>query len=874
MGKLLILAAFGLLATGCGGGTDDSDNSGEARFLTADVRGVSATLGPETGVPVPPGGAAGSGAAADDARGEIFRAIEEADLYRVSGDLLYLLSSYRGLTIVDLAPLQLVAELPLPGMPLELYLRVGRAFVLLADLQGATQLLEVSVSDPARPDIAHAATMTGAYLTSRLIGDVLYSVTDTGIRSFRVDAAPFTSGSSQELATAAGFAHASGSSIFIADSGADVGNPSEGGTTITLVDVSDPNGTIELRGDIALPGYVNDDQKINFGGGVLRVVTHDWTDSGLSRLFTIDVTNPDAPAVLASLELARGEQLFATQFTENRAYLVTFEQVDPLWVIDLSDPARPTIAGELVVPGYSTQMVADGDQLVTIGLDPERDWQASVSLFDVSNPAAPAMLDREPLGDSSSSALWERKAFGVYPNLVLAPRWDGLAVIDRAAGSLALRGIVDVAGGAVRGFPHGTEIAAVGSEEVVLAADTATLEVTGRVTIAENVVDVGRLADGTLLRLVQTGNHARLNGAELELWAESMYPYGDSAAIVGWDADGRAAYVVSFEQNSPAASARLNLNATSLPGGGAIPVGAAEPDFVGGGAAQVMPAFAGPQTLLTSSGKLAIRGLPVGNPYVFGEGEPTDGVIVIDIPAAALGRGVMVRDAAITGFVSDGAALAFTMATPAGQDDLDRPLLQHDYVRIDLDSGSMTEAIGVPGYVVATAGRDLVTVEDEWEDDWSVSSQVVVARVGSGTVEVLDTLTLPKGAFDLRAAGATLFFSTGGGVFVDSLIGTVGSDAGLPELHIGTVRLGAALEFGAEVSGGDAFRTLLLPEDGAALVSRDGLIVEHWNLAGSAAELSWDATLASYPLRAHADTMNPGEFLLALGYAGDVSLPD
>ncbi|MGH8135801.1 MAG: beta-propeller domain-containing protein, partial [Steroidobacteraceae bacterium] len=751
MRKLLILSVVSLLAVGCSsGGGDDSGRSGDASFLTADVHGLSAGLSPGAGIPGPPGGSADFGVVADAAREEIVRAIEEADLYRVSGDLLYLLSAYRGLTIVNLSQLELLGRLPLQGVPLEMYLRGGRAFVLLADLQGATQLLEAAIADPTQPAISGTETMTGAYRTSRLIGDVLYAVTDQEVRSFRVDATPFSPGSSLALGEIASFAHATSSFIFISGSNAD------NGTTIRLVDISDPAGAMALRGALDLPGYLGDDQKLNFGGGVLRVVTHDWTDSGLSRLFTIDVSDPDAPAVLATLDLARGEQLFATQFTEDRAYLVTFEQVDPLWVIDLSDPARPVIAGELVVPGYSTQMVADGTQLVTIGVDPDLGWQTTISLFDVSNPAAPALLDREELGDSSSSALWERKAFAVYPNQILVPRWDGLAVVDRAADSLAPRGVIEVAGGALRGFPHGAGIVAVGAEEVVMA-DALTLNLIGRVTIAENVVDVGRLADGTLLRLVQAGNHARLGGAEVELWAEALYSYGNAAAIVGWDAAGRAAYVVTFDEDAPVVSARLDLNSGGVTAGGGVSGGAAAPDFVGGGAAIIAPVFSGPQAVLTSSGKLVLRGLPGGNPYVFGDGEPTDGVIVIDIPAAALSTGVAVRDAAITGLAADGTVLAFTIATFAGQDSLNRPLLQHDYLRIDLDTGRMTQPVGVPGYVVAATGSGLFTVEDLWGEDWSVTSHVVAARVASNAVEVLDRLALPAGAYDLRAAGTTLF---------------------------------------------------------------------------------------------------------------------
>ncbi len=866
MRNFMILGAIALLVAGCGGGGGEAEVPANTAFLTADVGGVSALVAPDAGIPTPPGGTADLGAAADDARTEIVRAIEEADLYRVSGDLLYLLSSYRGLTIVDLSRLELRGRLALAGVPLEMYLRGNRALVLLADLQGGTQLVEIAVANPTQPTISRTESMTGSYRTSRLIGDALYAVTDQQVESFLVGETPFDPGSTLALANYAGFAHATSSTIFIAGSNAN------NGTTVTLVDVSDPAGAIALRGSLDLPGYVADDQKLNFGGGVLRVVTHDWTDSGLSRLFTVEITDPDAPTVLATLELARGEQLFATQFTEDRAYLVTFEQVDPLWVIDLSDPSQPVLAGELVVPGYSTQMVAEGHQLLTIGVDPALGWRASVSLFDVSNPSVPALLDQEDVGDGSATALWERKAFGVFPGLVLVPRWDGLAVVERAGESLTLRGVIGVAGGALRGFPYGTGIAAAGAEEVVMA-DAATLDLVGRVTIAENLVDIDRLADGTLLRLVQSGDRAKLGGAEVDLWAEAFFPYGQSVAVVGWDTAGRAAYVMDFSASPATVSVRLDLGSGGVTTVGGAGEGPAAPDLVGGGAAFIAPVFSGAQTVLTSSGKLLLRGLPGGDPYDFGDGTPTDGVIVIDIPAAELGKGVAVGNAAITGLVADGAVLAFTFAKFAGQDELGRPLLAHDYVRIDLDGGVVTPSVNVPGYLVAAAGPEVFTVEDEWGDDWSVTSTVVAARTGAAGVEVRDRLVLPEGAYDLRAAGGTLFFTTGGGFVVPLFDGLGRPDQLLPESDIGTVRLGAALALGPVISGAGSFRTLLLPEDGTALVSRDGLSVERWDVAQAAADLNWTVALPAYPLRVHADTVNPGQYLVAMGYAGDLTLP-
>lgn len=277
--------------------------------------------------------------------------------------------------------------------------------------------------------------------------------------------------------------------------------------------------------------------------------------------------------------------------------------------------------------------------------------------------------------------------------------------------------------------------------------------------------------------------------------------------------------------------------------------------------------------MLTSSGKLVLRGLPGGDPYVFGDGTPMDGLTVIDIPAAALGKGVAVRNAAITGFVADQARLAFTFARFAGQDSRSRPLLQHDYVRIELDAGTFTAAINVPGYVVAAAGSDLFTVEDIWKDDWSVASTAVAARVVAGGIEVRDRLARPDGAYDPRAVGVTLFFARGGGIVVPMLDGLDRPGHLLPESEIGTVRLGAALAMGPVIGGTGAFRTLLLPEDGAALVSRDGLTVERWDVRGAAADLSWSVRLPAYPFRAHADTADPGRYLVALGYAGDRVLP-
>jgi hypothetical protein len=405
-----------------------------------------------------------------------------------------------------------------------------------------------------------------------------------------------------------------------------------------------------------------------------------------------------------------------------------------------------------------------------------------------------------------------------------------------------------------------------------VVSDAATLGVLGRVTVAENVVDVGRLADGRLVNLVQTGNRARIAEAEVTLWPEALYTFGNSAAVLGWDDAGRAAYVISFDTLTPVISQRLDLGWGQVWLGGA-PGAAGARDLASSGIAILGPVYGGPEAVLTTSGKLITRGRPAGTPHVFGDGEGFDGLVIVDIPSRTLGKGVDVRGGAVTGFTADGAVLAFTFAHQAGVDDVDRPLVREELVRIDLDTDVATAPVNVPGYILAAQGADTFLIEEQWGEEWSLTNSVVAARVADGQVQVLDRLALPARAYDLRVAGTTLFFTEGNNEVVPVLEVFDAAAPWLPSSTIGTVNLGAALAIGPVINGNDAFRWLLLPEDGAALVARDASAVERWDLSGSEATLTWTAELSGYPLHARSDPAAPGRYLLALGFAGTSELP-
>ncbi len=117
-----------------------------------------------------------------------------------------------------------------------------------------------------------------------------------------------------------------------------------------------------------------------------------------------------------------GEQIYASRIFGDRAYIVTFQQVDPVYVIDLADPAAPTILGELEIPGFSTYLHPVGDDLLLgIGRDTETvDGQVffdgiNVRLFDVSNPAQLNVLSDISIGQrgTETPVAWSPHAFSL-----------------------------------------------------------------------------------------------------------------------------------------------------------------------------------------------------------------------------------------------------------------------------------------------------------------------------------------------------------------------------------------------------------------------------------------------------------------------------
>ncbi len=126
--------------------------------------------------------------------------------------------------------------------------------------------------------------------------------------------------------------------------------------------------------------------------------------------------------------LGKGERIYAVRFLGDRGYVVTFRRTDPLYTLDLSDPTAPRVRGELKILGYSAYLHPVGeDRLLGVGQDATERGQAAgaqLSLFDVSNAAAPRRVAQAALGSGSSTQaefdphaflFWDPTRLGVIP---------------------------------------------------------------------------------------------------------------------------------------------------------------------------------------------------------------------------------------------------------------------------------------------------------------------------------------------------------------------------------------------------------------------------------------------------------------------------
>lgn len=499
---LFLVASASAFAVGCGGGgidigsPDEIDNG----FESDDPSGRSAG---EKGADEAAGAPEAAGDSDDGGGAE--RAIQEADIIKVEGDRLYALSRYGGLAIIDTAnpdALKLLGRKRLDGIPFEMYVEGGQAFVMLNDfgrwvtaddgLYGRwEQTSEIVVLDVANPSaIAEVSTfdVPGTIADSRLVGDIAYVVTyengycwgcqdtpATIVTSFRLGSAiekrdqlaykaPDRSYSFWQRSVSA-----TNERLYIAGPEWSWSPDSyTASSIIQVVDITDPAGKLRKGADLPVAGQINSRWQMDEHAGVLRVVSQfndGWGGAQINpkvETFSIVSSSQITPLGETELILPKPEQLRSVRFDGARGYAITAERTDPLFTIDLSDPADPKQAGELHMPGWIFHMEPRGDRLVGFGYDDTGpNARLAVSLFDVSDFANPQMLKRVSFGsawgqvaedqdrvhksvrvlDEHGMILVPFASYGGWDGTSCAGSESGIQIIDYGRDDLALRGI-------------------------------------------------------------------------------------------------------------------------------------------------------------------------------------------------------------------------------------------------------------------------------------------------------------------------------------------------------------------------------------------------------------------------------------------------
>ncbi|OLE22716.1 MAG: hypothetical protein AUG44_24300, partial [Actinobacteria bacterium 13_1_20CM_3_71_11] len=184
-----------------------------------------------------------------------------------------------------------------------------------------------------------------------------------------------------------------------------------------------------------VPGWVVNQYALSEWQDHLRVAT--TLDTGSSQVAVLGRAGGALTQVGVVGGLGKGQRIYGVRFAGPVGYVVTFRQTDPLYTLDLRDPARPRVTGELEIDGYSAYLHPAGDgRLIGVGQAANSQGRVQglqVSLFDVGDPARPSLLARYQLaGSGHSIAEFDPHAFLYWAQ-------TGLVVVPVQGGAVALK---------------------------------------------------------------------------------------------------------------------------------------------------------------------------------------------------------------------------------------------------------------------------------------------------------------------------------------------------------------------------------------------------------------------------------------------------
>lgn len=182
-------------------------------------------------------------------------------------------------------------------------------------------------------------------------------------------------------------------------------------TEIYKIDIT---SGLKFTAKATVSGAVNNQFSMDEYAGNFRIATTatDKKSNDINKLYVFD---SDLKKLGEVEGFAKGESIQAVRFSGNTAYVITYENTDPLFVIDLSNSQKPEIKGSVKISGFSTNLIPiSSNQLLGIGYaddnaSPYTDG-IKFALFDVSNPEKPTVLDSKVIHNATSEAQDNHKA--------------------------------------------------------------------------------------------------------------------------------------------------------------------------------------------------------------------------------------------------------------------------------------------------------------------------------------------------------------------------------------------------------------------------------------------------------------------------------
>jgi inhibitor of cysteine peptidase len=407
--------------------------------------------------------------------------VDEADIVKTDGEYIYLVSGNKTIIVKAYPPeqAQVLSEIELEGTATGIFINGDRLVVFeeetpyypYYDVQRGgvvpmplivspkTYIKIYDVSDRENPRLQRNLSTDGQYVSSRMIGDYVYVVINEPVYEqddelnlpkiscddketevpatdiYYSDVSDYyymyttimainTQNDDQEptyetiLLGASSNLYVSLNNIYLTFPvwGGDVGDFEK--TSIHRIHIA--GAEIEPIASGEVPGMVLNQFSMDEYEGYFRVATTTYGQTPQNNVYILDM---DLNIVGSLEDLARGETIYSARFMGERGYLVTFENTDPLFVIDLSDPSSPQILGELKITGYSNYLHPyDETHLIGIGKEAieaeEEDFAwyqgIKIALFDVSDVNNPKEIgDPYVIGDrgTDSPVLYDHKAF-------------------------------------------------------------------------------------------------------------------------------------------------------------------------------------------------------------------------------------------------------------------------------------------------------------------------------------------------------------------------------------------------------------------------------------------------------------------------------